>query len=210
MEWFKRHNTRQDLFRTHTGQALIRSICRQAVSVESSRGETTTNSPEQLRAPPTPEEEEDDKVADHVVDNPFLKNYARIIDSLHVSSLPPDIDNDIVVHMVDDKTATVSVDTMGIKLAVVGGKLCVYPREDLGENLKCGSEGQQKAIFLTNLTNKWSHGCNTSFEIIRDNIIMQPNHRKQTASVKNLRAALSLKPDQKINIEHVFNYVFYY
>ena len=149
-------------------------------------------------------------IADYVTDNPFLKNIASVIDGIRLTSLPPNIDDDIIVHIIDNQNACISVDAMGIKLAIIKGKLCVYPREDVSERLKCGNEGQQKAIFLNHLTNKWSHGCNTSFDVIRDNMILQPSHRKLTASLKDVRAALNLDPRHKLSIQHVFNYIFYH
>ena len=225
MEWFKNQNSRQDLFRTHTGQAMIRSACRQAVKMETLpastvRAQNKMNSNERTRElkqfptfnietkSPTPENSQ--VIADYVTDNPFLEKIASVIDSIRLTSLPPYIDDDIIVHIMDNQNACVSVDTMGIKFAIIKGMLCVYPREDISERLKCGNKGQQKAIFLNNLTNKWSHGCNTSFDVIRNNIILQPSHRKLTASVKDLRTALNLDRRQKLNIQHVFNYIFYH
>nr|BDU62151.1 wsv134-like protein [Chionoecetes opilio bacilliform virus]GAV93170.1 hypothetical protein SCV_046 [Chionoecetes opilio bacilliform virus] len=212
MDWFKHRNTRQGLFKTHTGQALVRSISRQSVSIETLPYTSINQQPGDVIEPtsaPIVTEPEYEDLSPYIHNNPVLKNYTRLVDSLRITSLPPDLDNDIVVYILDNENATISVDTMGIQIAVLRGKVCVYPRRDIGARVLCGVEGQQSAIFLNSLTNKWSHGCNTSYEKIKASIIRNNSHRKLTASVQDVRTILGLSPSQKLNIQHIFSYIFY-
>ena len=118
MQWFKR-NSRQDLFRAHTGKALIRSAARQVLALEISisirtgrrerralalrnnERETNEQQPPSLLTSYGDEKLKEVKVAKHIKRNPFLERYATVIDNLALSSFPPEIDNDIIIHMSD-------------------------------------------------------------------------------------------------------------
>ena len=206
-------NVNRLFFKTHTGKALIRSAARQAAALETSFGRALgvkSKPPRAKKIRSRENVETVNNIAQCIRNNQYLKRCAQLIDDLQVSILPPEIDNDIVIHMIDANNATVRVDSLGIKIAVLEGKLCVYPREDLGENILCGSFGQQRAIFFNSANNKWTHGCNTSFESIDSSIAFQANFTEINASLTDVRSCLLLKNYQKLDITHIFKYLFYH
>lgn len=224
MEWLGHKTDREDLYKTHAGRSIMRSAARQSISLESMLdtrkgrkvSSTTTTiqrrGEEQRRrhkqtAPFTEETIKEISVADHVKKNPFLKRYANLIDNLAVSSLPSDVEDDIVVHIHDTHNATVRVFGANIKFVVIDGSLCVYPMEHLGDHLLCASAGQERAMFFNSTTRKWTHGCNTAFNIIDAAITRKPSSKELTASTKDLRKALHLSADDTLNITHYINFV---
>ena len=133
-----------------------------------------------------------------------------MIENLSLSSLPPEIDNDIIIHASDSKNATVEIQSANIKFVIVDGSLCVYPREEIAQKILCGTQGQQRAIFFNSSNNKWTHGCNTSFERVDAAIAKRPGFREITASTKDLRGALGLGDTEKLNITHYFKFLIFH
>lgn len=229
MKWFKK-TSRQDLFRTHSGIAFIRSAAKQALSLETStslklgrrlkrapvsiyQGRKINKKRQSMTLYPENHGDENAKeltIANRVIQNPFLERYANLIDNLALSSLPPEIENDIIVHMSDSKNATVEVQSMNIKFTIVEGNLCVYPREEIAQRILCGTKGQQRAIFFNSSNNKWLHGCNVSFELVDSSISLRPGYREITASTKDLREALGLEDSVKLDITHYFKFLIFY
>ena len=223
-----KRSSRQGLFRTHIGEALIRSAAKQALAVETStaikRGRWATIARRGRISPmslPPPQqhlpsnfqalkERTNNTIATYIQQNPFLKRYANLIDNLSLSSLPPEIDNDIVIHVSDSKNATVEVQSANIKFVIVDGSLCLYPREEIAQKILCGTRGQQRAMFFNSSNNKWTHGCNTSFERVDASISQRAGFREITASTKDLREALRLGDSEKLDITHYFKFLIFH
>ena len=79
--------------------------------------------------------------------------------------------------------------------------------KEIAETILCATQGQQKVIFFNSSNNKWTHGCNTSFDRIDAAVSRRPGYREITASTKDLREALALSDSVKLNITHYFDYV---
>lgn len=222
MEWLGHETDREDLYKTHVGRSIMRSEARQSIALESMLDARKGRKVSSSMVKKKEQEEEQQRyqrqttaaasikeisVADHVRDNPFLKRYANLIDNLAMSSLPSDVEDDIVVHIHDRHNATVRVFGANLKFAGIGGSLCVYPTEHLGNNILCASEGQERAMFFNSMTHKWTHGCNTAFDIVDAAIMQRPSSKEITASTKELRKTLRLSADEKLNITHYINFV---
>nr|BDT62976.1 MAG: wsv134-like protein [Trachysalambria curvirostris nimavirus] len=233
MHWFgNRSTSRQGLFRTHIGRALIKSAARQAAILEttfgrdrqappsrgvpgdikgmaSTKGEQGEGRIEGVSARGLESVKPETEISRYIIGNPFLRRYANLIDNLALSSIPPELQNDTVLHMADSKNATVKNISFDIRFVLVDGKLCFYPTQQIGQKILCGSEGQEAAMFFNSANNKWTHGCNNSFEVIDVSIAARPGFREIALSSRDIRRALCLEDSERLDITHFFNYFFY-
>nr|BDT62704.1 MAG: wsv134-like protein [Metapenaeus ensis nimavirus]GBG35448.1 wsv134-like protein [Metapenaeus ensis nimavirus] len=230
MRWFDNTpSKRQELFKTHSGKALIRSVARQAAFLEASTSGGLRKATHRHRRRPTyalGEQKSSEgyakiqqhtsypikdrnQISKHIRGNPFLKRYASLIDNLALSSLPPEVENDTILHIADSKNATVENTSLNIQFAVVDGRLCFYPTQQIGQKVLCGSRDQAAAMFFNAANNKWTHGCNNSFRMVDTSIATRSGFREITLSSRDIRQALLLEDSVKLNVTHFFKYFFF-
>ncbi|AAK77748.1 ORF79 [White spot syndrome virus] len=219
MEWINQRTSREDLFNTYTGNAVIRSAAKQALAIEKHaaerRGEKAWTTSAAAAASSNFNNVQQDytddditqvSIANSVLNNPFLKRYAKLIDNLAISSLPPDIEDDVIIHTRDASNSTVRVDGANIYFAIIDGDLCVYPKQYISDKVLCGSLNREKALFYNSSKNKWTYGCNLNFDIVDAAIMKHPDYKEETTSTKHIRKILGIGASEKLNITHYLNY----
>ena len=65
-------------------------------------------------------------------------------------------------------------------------------------------------MFFDSSNKKWTHGCNTSFELVDASISRQSGYKEITACTKDLKRALGLEDSVKLNITHYFKYLIFH
>lgn len=178
------------MLKTELGKNFIDASVGQSVALEMRRygGMIIKDAPIQSSAspsyprplkPPGPST----KLSKYVRQNNFLKKYINTLENIQLGILPPDIAREVVVEMSDKNNMTCIIDKMGIKIALVEGRVSVYTREYQASRFMCAPGKQNCRIFNPN-TGNWTIGCCIDFNIFRARLIHDTLYKERVYTLK--------------------------
>lgn len=121
------------------------------------------------------------KLADSVRNNNFLKRYISLLEEL--GNLPASITREVVIEKTDRNNMTCTVDSIGIRIALIDGHLAVFPRISTAPSVMC-SRGIQTCYLFDANTAKWTISCVTSFDVIKARLKEDKRYKENVFSLK--------------------------
>lgn len=167
---------RARLLKTELGKNFIDASVGQSVALEMKRygGMIVKDAPIRLPVAPSPPSPlkppgPSTKLSQYVRQNNFLKKYINTLENIELGILPPDLAREVVVEMSDRDNVACFIEKMGMKIALIDGRLSVYLREYQASRFLCAPGKKNCRIFDPN-TGKWTIGCCIDFNLFRSRL----------------------------------------
>lgn len=123
------------------------------------------------------------RLSQYVRRNNFLKRYIETAENIELGILPPDLAQEVVVEMTDRYNVACSVEKLGLKIALIAGRLSVYSRKYQASRFLCAPGKQYCRVYDPN-TSTWTIGCCIDFNIFRARLRGDLLYKKRTYTME--------------------------
>jgi len=136
----------------------------------------------------------------------MMDSFSMALDSMAMSLLPPGME-DLKVVMVDSKNGVATFDKMDLRVAVVDGRMLVYPRDNSSDMVDCPFKNSTEALVFRPMDGKWLRGCSGNFEVIKSQMMAAPQSLKWVASTVQIHHEMQIPTSHALTIQDVLTYI---
>nr|BDV49843.1 MAG: wsv134-like protein [Penaeus semisulcatus pemonivirus] len=140
------------------------------------------------------------------VNNPMMDNFALALDSMTMSLLPPGME-DLKVVVVDSKNGIVTFDKMDLRVAVIDGRMLLYPRNVSSNKVDCPFKNSTEVLVFRPIDGKWLRGCSANFEVLKSQMMAAPQSLHWVASTAQIHQEMQIPTSQALTIGDVLTFV---
>nr|BDT62441.1 MAG: wsv134-like protein [Melicertus latisulcatus pemonivirus] len=140
------------------------------------------------------------------IDNPTMDNFALALDDITMSLLPPGME-DLRVIVVDSKNGIATFDKMDLRVAVVDGRMLVYPRDVSSGIVSCPFKNSAETRVFRPSDGLWLRACSPNFEMLRSQMLSAPNSHQWVASTAQIHQELEIPTSQSLAIQDILTYI---